>query len=447
MIPDPRKYDCAKETQGGFSHPPLGYGRFWHKRRGAFLKFVPPKSKSLDPHAVFRQFFGKNPILSKFWAQGPPWGENSAGPPLTNILDPRLQLPCFHCLWYISVWHVHNCVVKIPITEFMLQPSFRYPASEVDLTQHTPGKHYKSNRTSYQGLNGRNYHAVQTVSSLLSHQENHFHTYSCTTFLLSWAQKKKWSQLWTFPRCVILENGSVEVFRPRCHTACPVKPVCLFSSGLLTVSLLVHLTERRLCVLWRTAFLCWVIELRTCHSLSKLRALQNCQLKLSSSRSREPGWSDLDDEVWATELLWRSESCAKFLGLAFWGQNRCLLYTCLHLGTLRVCVESYSSVPNSFSSSLWDIRERFSNTDSLMPCTWQDHTVEKKRLFVWSPSWSGVFCDITKQDHNALQRNNNQWMSHGEGKCTKNPALEKYQPQCVTLGNRSSHAWPYQVLG
>ena len=28
----------------------------------------------------------------------------------------------------------------------------------------------------------------------------------------------------------------------------------------------------------------------------------------------------------------------------------------------------------------------------------------KKCLFVWPPSWPGVFCDITKQDHNALQR-------------------------------------------
>ena len=36
-------------------------------------------------------FKGKPHILSKFWAQAPPWGHNSAGPPLTKILDPRLE--------------------------------------------------------------------------------------------------------------------------------------------------------------------------------------------------------------------------------------------------------------------------------------------------------------------------------------------------------------------
>ncbi len=39
-------------------------------------------------HADFRQLQGKNPILSKFWAQSNP-PKNSAAP-LTNILDPRL---------------------------------------------------------------------------------------------------------------------------------------------------------------------------------------------------------------------------------------------------------------------------------------------------------------------------------------------------------------------
>ena len=35
-------------------------------------------------------FKGKTPILSKFWAQGPPLGSKRHWGPLTKILDPRL---------------------------------------------------------------------------------------------------------------------------------------------------------------------------------------------------------------------------------------------------------------------------------------------------------------------------------------------------------------------
>ena len=41
-------------------------------------------------HAVFRQFFGKTLILSKFWAQAPPLGSKLCWTPLTKILDPAL---------------------------------------------------------------------------------------------------------------------------------------------------------------------------------------------------------------------------------------------------------------------------------------------------------------------------------------------------------------------
>ncbi len=45
----------------------------------------PPYPNFFFNHAVFRQLWGKAPILSKFWAQAPPpWGQNFAGPPDQN---------------------------------------------------------------------------------------------------------------------------------------------------------------------------------------------------------------------------------------------------------------------------------------------------------------------------------------------------------------------------
>ena len=51
---------------------------------------LPPRF--LQDHAVFRQFFigGETPILSKFWSQGPPSGQNSAAPP---------KLKSWICAW------------------------------------------------------------------------------------------------------------------------------------------------------------------------------------------------------------------------------------------------------------------------------------------------------------------------------------------------------------
>ena len=46
---------------------------------GGALGAGPPRFVQI--HAVFRQFQGKNPILSKVWAQGPHGGQNSTGPP------------------------------------------------------------------------------------------------------------------------------------------------------------------------------------------------------------------------------------------------------------------------------------------------------------------------------------------------------------------------------
>ncbi len=39
----------------------------------------------------FQVMLGENPILSKFGLSPPPWGQNSAGSPLTKILDPPLE--------------------------------------------------------------------------------------------------------------------------------------------------------------------------------------------------------------------------------------------------------------------------------------------------------------------------------------------------------------------
>ena len=44
-------------------------------------------------------FKGKIPILSKFWAQGPPWGQNSAGPPDQNPGSAPGQID-----WMCSHW-------------------------------------------------------------------------------------------------------------------------------------------------------------------------------------------------------------------------------------------------------------------------------------------------------------------------------------------------------
>ncbi len=42
----------------------------------------PPCSQEFSKIMQFSgNFKGKNPILRKFWAQGPPWGQNSTGPP------------------------------------------------------------------------------------------------------------------------------------------------------------------------------------------------------------------------------------------------------------------------------------------------------------------------------------------------------------------------------
>ncbi len=51
---------------------------------------LPLSPRFLQNHAVFRQFLRKIPILSKFWAQGPPLGSKLRWAPLTKILDLRL---------------------------------------------------------------------------------------------------------------------------------------------------------------------------------------------------------------------------------------------------------------------------------------------------------------------------------------------------------------------
>ncbi len=48
-------------------------------------------------HAVFRLFQGKTPILSTFWDQGPPGGQNSTGPPDQKIRDPSLLSAWSRC--------------------------------------------------------------------------------------------------------------------------------------------------------------------------------------------------------------------------------------------------------------------------------------------------------------------------------------------------------------
>ncbi len=57
------------------------------------------RGRPLSPQDIFfkiMQFSGnfkekRAPILSKFRAQPPPWGQKSTGPPLTKILDPPLE--------------------------------------------------------------------------------------------------------------------------------------------------------------------------------------------------------------------------------------------------------------------------------------------------------------------------------------------------------------------
>ena len=67
------------------SQPPLSQQQ---RIQGGLGARAPLPPRFLQNHAVVRQFWGGKFILSKCWAQGlSPWGQNSTGPPLTNILD------------------------------------------------------------------------------------------------------------------------------------------------------------------------------------------------------------------------------------------------------------------------------------------------------------------------------------------------------------------------
>ncbi len=64
--------------------------------RGPWGPGPPLPLRFLQNHAVLRQFLGKNPYFwTNFGLRVPPWGQNSAGKPLTTILDPRLLAICY----------------------------------------------------------------------------------------------------------------------------------------------------------------------------------------------------------------------------------------------------------------------------------------------------------------------------------------------------------------
>ena len=60
----------------------------------------PQKFRFFQNHAVFRQFKGKTPILSKFWVQGPPLGSKLSPPPPKSWIRPW----CAHVLIHRHEW-------------------------------------------------------------------------------------------------------------------------------------------------------------------------------------------------------------------------------------------------------------------------------------------------------------------------------------------------------
>ncbi len=69
------------------------------------------------------------------------------------------------------------------------------------------------------------------------------------------------------------------------------------------------------------------------------------------------------------------------------------------------------------------------------PCTWQDHTVEKNSCSCDPPAGQVYFVTSQNKTTMHLQRNNNQWMSHGEGQNTLKSCSGKIPTSCVTLVN------------
>ncbi len=63
------------------------------------------------PCKILGNFKGKTPLLHKFWAQAPPWGQNSTGLPLTKILDPRLAVHTPACA--LPVLQMQRAIVSL----------------------------------------------------------------------------------------------------------------------------------------------------------------------------------------------------------------------------------------------------------------------------------------------------------------------------------------------